>query len=191
MKPSDTNVDEPSAASGSAVDLFIACVRRISQACGILAVVLIALSVLVVCHLVFVRYALRESAIWQHEFVTFGLIAATLVGSPYVLLTRGHVNVDLLPQALGQRGRFALAVVASLFALFFCAVLTVTGVRFWYDAYEGGWTASTVWAPRLWIPYLALPVGMGLMCLQYVADLLALFTGRAPPFGLPPKEPEA
>ena len=58
--------------------------------------------------MVFVRYVLKGSAIWQHEFVTFSLIGATFIGAPYVLLTRGHVNVDLLPLYLGPRGRLAL-----------------------------------------------------------------------------------
>ena len=34
------------------------------------------------------------------------------------------------------------------------------------------------------IPYLAMPVGLGLLVLQYIADLICLVTGRAPPFGL-------
>ena len=37
---------------------------------------------------------------------------------------------------------------------------------------------------RLWIPYLSMPVGLGLLILQYVADVLSLVTGRAPPFGI-------
>jgi len=41
-----------------------------------------------------------------------------------------------------------------------------------------------VWRARLWIPYLAMPTGLGLLVLQYVADLLCLATGRAPPFGI-------
>lgn len=47
--------------------------------------------------MVVVRYVLGTSTIWQNEFVTFAVVAATLFGSPYVLLTKGHVNVDLLP----------------------------------------------------------------------------------------------
>jgi TRAP-type C4-dicarboxylate transport system permease small subunit len=41
-----------------------------------------------------------------------------------------------------------------------------------------------VWRARLWIPYLAMPVGLGLLVLQYFAELICLLTGRTPPFGL-------
>ncbi len=41
--------------------------------------------------MVFVRAVLGQSSIWQTEFVTFSLVAATFIGAPYILLTRGHV----------------------------------------------------------------------------------------------------
>ena len=40
------------------------------------------------------------------------------------------------------------------------------------------------WALPLWIPYLSLPLGIGLLSLQYVADILALLTGQAMPFAM-------
>lgn len=163
---------------------FIDTVRRLSIFCGMIAAAFLLAAVLVVCHLVFVRYALNESAIWQHEFVTFSLIASTFLGSPYLLLNRGHVNVDLLPLYLGRRGRFVMALIASGLSLAFCLVIAWTGYEWWLEAWVKGWHAETVWAPPLWIPYLAMPLGIGLLALQYVADILALLTGRALPFGI-------
>lgn len=153
-----------------------------SEACGLVAVLLLLAAVLVVCHLVFVRYVLVESAIWQHEFVTYSLIGATFIGSPYVLLTRGHVNVDLLPHYLSGPAKFALALLASGLGLAFCLLLAWKGFVFFHEAWATGETGPTVWAPPLWIPRLAMPLGMALMCLQYLADILALVTGRAAPF---------
>ena len=165
---------------------FIATVRRLSQLCGVLSVLLLLAAVFAVCHLVFVRYVLRESAIWQHEFVTFALIAATFIGSPYVLLRRGHVNVDLLPLYLPHRARLVLAFLASGLALTFCVALTYTGAELWLDAWRGGWTTDSIWRLPLWIAYAPIPVGIGLLCLQYIADILCLATGREMPFGLEP-----
>lgn len=171
------------------IDLCLSGVRWISLGCGILAAVLLLAAVAAVCHLVIVRYVLVQSAIWQHEFVTFSLIGTTLLGSPYVLLRRGHVNVDLLPHYVGPRTRFALAVLASLVSLAFCTVLAWTGYGFWHEALARGWHNETVWAPPLWIPYLSMPLGLGLLALQSLADLLALLSGRAPPFGMAPGAP--
>ena len=156
------------------MDLYIQLVSWLSRVAGVVAAIMIAVAVLVVCQLVFMRYALGESTYWQTEFVSYVLIGATFIGSPYVLLTRGHVNVDLLPSYLGKRARFAMALFAASVSLIFCLVIAWTGFTFWYESWSLGWHSDSVWAVRLWIPYLAMPIGMGLMSLQYVADMFKL-----------------
>jgi len=163
---------------------FIAVVARLSRLSGGVSAALIAAAALVVCQMVFLRYVLNESTVWQTEFVTYALIAATFVGSPYLLLTRGHVNIDLLPIYLGRRARFALAIFAAAVSFVFCAIVAWQGALLWHEALAAGWRSETVWGVRMWIPYLAMPVGMGLLSLQYVADILSLATGREPPFGI-------
>ena len=164
------------------VDRFIAAVAWLSRVGGVTAVALLLAAVLVICQMVFVRYVLEASAVWQHEFVTFSLIGATFIGAPYVLLTHGHVYVDLVPLYLGRHARFALALLAASITLLFCAALAGYGFAFWYEAWVNDWHAQTVWRPPLWIPYFAVPLGMGLLALQSLAQILALLTGRAEPF---------
>lgn len=170
------------------MDLFIRAVTLISRICGAVAAGLIAIGVLVVCQMVFVRYVLNENTIWQTDFTTYCLVGATFIGSPYVLLTRGHVNVDVLPHYLGQNGRYYLALVSALMSLAFCAVMTVLTFNFWLEAWNGRWVSDSMWRARLWIPYGTMPIGLGLITLQYVVDLISLVTGRQPPFGLEPRQ---
>jgi TRAP-type C4-dicarboxylate transport system permease small subunit len=56
-------------------------------------VLLLTAGMLVTCQQVFMRYVLNASTVWQTEFVTYSIVAATFLGSPYVLMRRGHVNV--------------------------------------------------------------------------------------------------
>ena len=163
---------------------FVQTVRLVSRLCGYFAAALIALGVVVVCEMVFVRYVLNENTIWQTDFVTYSLVAATFIGSPYVLLTRGHVNVDVLPQYLGRRARFRLALASTLMALAFCIVMVVLTTQYWLQAWNDSWLSNTMWRVRLWIPYASMPVGLGILTLQYVVDLYNLLTGREPPFGI-------
>ena len=149
-----------------------------------MAATLIALGVLVVCEMVFVRYVLNQNTIWQTDFVTWSLVAATFIGSPYLLLTRGHVNVDVLPLHLRPRARWWLALASIVMSLAFCIVLAVLTSRFWLEAWEQRWVSDTMWRARLWIPYSSMPIGLGILVLQYIADLYALVSGRAPPFGI-------
>jgi len=73
-------------------------------------------------------------------------------------------------------------------ALTFCAVIFILCTAYWYEAYSDRWLSNTVWRARLWIPYLSMPVGLGLLILQYVAELLLLVRGRARPFGILDRE---
>lgn len=166
------------------MDYFVRGITQLSKLCGIISAGLIALAVLVVCHMVFVRFILNENTIWQTDFVTYSLVMATFIGSPYLLLSRGHVNVDVVPQYLATRPRFWLAVASALMSLGFCVVMTVLGFQFWLEAWEGNWVSETMWRVRLWIPYSAMPIGLGLLSLQYVASLYDLFIGREIPFGI-------
>jgi TRAP-type C4-dicarboxylate transport system permease small subunit len=171
------------------MEAFIKAVRTVSQACGIFAAGLIALGVLIVCEMVIERAVLQTNTIWQTDFVTNCLIAATFVGSPYVLMTRGHVNVDVLPLHSGPRLRYALALFSILLGMAFVVVLAVLGFNFWHEAWVNNWRSNTVWRVRLWIPYAAMPVGLGLLFVQYVVELIRLVSGREPPFGIKGKAP--
>jgi TRAP-type C4-dicarboxylate transport system permease small subunit len=168
------------------MDRFIKIVRTVSLACGVFAAGLIVLGVFVICEMVFERSVLGTNTIWQGDFVTNCLIAATFIGSPYVLMTRGHVNVDVVPVHSGPRLRYALALFSILLGIAFVLVMTVYAYDFWYQAWTHNWRSNTVWRERLWIPYAAMPIGLVLLALQYLIELISLITGRVPPFGLKP-----
>lgn len=166
------------------MQVYVRAIRFLSQLSGFVAAGLIAAAVVVVCHMVFVRYVLNENTIWQTDFTTYSLIAATFIGSPYVLMTRGHVNVDVLPQHLRSRARWWLGLATALVTLTFSILLAVLAYQFWREAWDNHWLSDTMWRARLWIPYASMPIGLGLLALQAVADLIDLIAGREPPFGI-------
>jgi TRAP-type C4-dicarboxylate transport system permease small subunit len=166
------------------MDRYIRSVRLISQLCGYAAAGLIGLGVIVVCHMVFVRYVLGQNTIWQTDFVTYSLVAATFVGSPFVLMTHGHVNVDIVPLYSGPRLRRWLALFAGMVTLAFAVTLAVLTFEFWKEAWDNKWVSDTIWRARLWIPYACMPIGLGILAMQCIADLLSLMTGREPPFSM-------
>src|ERR1700704_1039011 len=113
------------------MEQFARAVRLISRVCGYFAAALIAVSVVIVCEMVFVRFVLNENTIWQTDFVTYSLVAATFIGSPYLLLSRGHVNVDVLPLYLGARKRYWLALASIVMSLAFCMTMAVLTAALW------------------------------------------------------------
>jgi TRAP-type C4-dicarboxylate transport system permease small subunit len=69
-------------------------------------------------------------------------------------------------------------------AMAFCIVMLVLTAQYWMQAWNGNWLSNTMWRVRLWIPYASMPIGLGILTLQYVVDLYNLVTGREPPFGI-------
>ncbi|MEO1467684.1 MAG: TRAP transporter small permease [Pseudomonadota bacterium] len=171
----------PARHGGNPVLLAIGLVSRLS---GIVAAGLIVAAVGTTCQMIVIRFVLNESTIWQTEAVTYMMIAATMLGLPYVQYLRGHVNVDLLPLALPLGLRKALAILVLGLTMAVTGAMLWHGYGFWHEAWDWGETSNTPWDPPLWVPYLALPVGFGLYLLQLAADLYATLTEVETPFGL-------
>jgi TRAP-type C4-dicarboxylate transport system permease small subunit len=166
------------------MEAYVRVVGFLARAAGVIAAFLIGLAVLVICEMLVERYVLGRTAIWQIDVVTYCIVAATFIGSAYVLMTRGHVNVDILPLHVRGRTRYWLALATGLLGFGFCIVIFALCTEYWYEAYSNRWLSNTVWRARLWIPYLSMPIGLGLLVLQYLAELLLLLRGRARPFGI-------
>ena len=152
--------------------LYVHWVSRASRLAGILSAGLLLSAVLVVCQMIFMRYVLRASTIWQTEYVIYAVVAATFLGSAEVLARRGHVGVDLLPERLGERGGRTLRLLGGIVTLAFLAVLGWSSLIYLEEAIAGGWRTETVWALPLWIPLLPMSVGLVLLALQEIAELL-------------------
>jgi len=163
---------------------FLRLVAALSTVAGWCSAAMIVAAVAITCQMIFIRFALNGSTVWQTEAVIYLAIASTLVGLPYVQHLRGHVNVDLIPLALGPKARYVMALFTLSLSIMMVAIMLWYGFEFWHLAFERNWKSDTVWGVRLWIPYAAMPIGFALFLLQLIADLVAVVTGIDKPSGL-------
>ena len=166
---------------------FLRAVAAISTFAGWCSAAMIVLAVLITCQMIFVRFVLNASTVWQTEMVVYLMIAATLIGLPYVQRLRGHVNVDLIPLSLSKKPRFYLSLVTGVISMIVVGIMLYYGYDYWHLAWTKNWTSDTVWAVRLWIPYFTVPLGFFLLLLQLFADFVAVVIGADTPFGLEEK----
>lgn len=145
-------------------------IHFISLISGVIASIMVIASVLITCEMIFVRFVLNQSTIWQTEAVVYLMTSATLLGLPYVQLLRGHVNVDLVPLLLKPKPRKFLKLISLAFSILIIGILAFYSFELFYTALVKNWKSDTVWGVRMWIPYLALPIGFGLFSLQLIAD---------------------
>lgn len=147
--------------------------KYISTGSAVLAVLMLFLACLVVTEMVYIRYFIGGSTIWETEFVVFSIVASTLLGSPYVLLTKGHVNVDIVPNAVGDK-KWILELISTFCSLVFIGILTIGSWEYFYEALEGNWHSESAWAPPLWIPLLSLVIGMSGLSFQLILNFISL-----------------
>ncbi|SNR51748.1 TRAP transporter small permease [Puniceibacterium sediminis] len=164
-----------------AVPIPVRIIRRVSDLCGVIAALMILLSVFITCQMIFVRLILKQSTFWQTEAVIYLVIAATLLGLSYVQLLRGHVGVDLLPGLMPPGARRVLALFVLIMTLAMAAVMIYYGYDTFHLAWSRNWKSESVWGFPLWIPYLTVPLGFALFFLQLAADLWMTVTGRDNP----------
>lgn len=154
-------------------------VGLVSEVAGWTAAAMILSAVFLTCQMIFIRFVLNASTVWQTEAVIYLMVGATLIGLAFVQKHKGHVNVELLPLWLGPKAGRALSIVTQIAAISVISVCFFYGFEFWHLAYSKGWTSDTVTAVPLSIPYFALPVGLFLMLLQLAADLLDTLQGMS------------
>lgn len=157
-------------------------IGAISTLCGVIAALMIFASVLITCQMIWVRFVMGLSTIWQTEAVIYLMISATLIGLPYVQRLKGHVNVDLVPMLLPRPLRKALALLTLALTIAIIGAMAYYGYEIFHIALTRNWRSDTVWGVPLWIPYLSMPVGFGLFLVQLAADLLATAFGEEAPF---------
>ncbi|MGH6612366.1 MAG: TRAP transporter small permease subunit [Burkholderiaceae bacterium] len=150
---------------------FVRTMDRVSVFCAVVAAVLLAAAALVVTWSVIYR-AMGASTFWEIEFAVFMMVASLFLASPYCLATNGHIGVDLLGHYLPRRGAHVLGVITAVIGLGVCIYLTWRGGILTFEAFERGERTESGWAPYKWPLYLAMPVGLGLTALQYVAELM-------------------
>jgi len=157
---------------------MVSLIERMSIIAGVIASLLIAIAILIVCQMVFIRYVLVGSTAWQTEVVTFSLVAATLLGSAWVMKERGHVAVGLVTEYSPPGARRIMLVLADLVTFAFAAIMFAKGLGVTVEAWHGDWTSDSIYEFPMWIPYSAMPIGFGLLALQSIACMIKVWQGR-------------
>ncbi|MGC3873447.1 TRAP transporter small permease subunit [Halomonas sp. GXIMD04776] len=155
-----------------AIGGYIRLMDTLSGVVALIAGALLLAGVLAVCHMIFMRYVLGQSTIWQTEFTIYSITGAMLLGAPYVLRNGGHVAVTVLPDAMGGWAKKIMYLISALVGLAFCSALAYSGWHYFFEAYGMNWTTGTVWNPPLWPALLPMAIGISLLSLQYVAEIL-------------------
>ncbi len=128
---------------------------------------------------VILRYVFVAPTHWALEVNTFLLAFLTVIPSGAVLRAGGQIRITFLLDRLRPAMRNRLNVLRAGAGLFFCGIMVWKGTEMAYVAWLHNDRMSTSLGTPMFIPYLFLPIGFGLLGLQYL--LLAIKKKKVQP----------
>ena len=114
---------------------------------------------------------------WAQEACIYLFVWMAKFGAAYGVRIGIHVGVDVLVQRLEGTAKKVVTVIAMSGGILFTGILVWIGTDFVYHVYKGGQTSPDL-EIKMWIVYLAVPLGSALMCFRFIQALyLYLTTG--------------
>lgn len=146
----------------------------LSKVLGYLGALAVLASTGILSYEVVLRYLFNRPSIWEIEASVFLLIFAGFIGAAFGLQKKSHISIDLVTIRLGEKARLVVSFITSILCLLFCIAIVYNAWPMWWEAYDLEWYSESLWGPPLWIPYLFLPVGFSVLCLQYVVEIVRI-----------------
>lgn len=101
--------------------------KILNYALKVLAGVSFLAMVALTCWQVFTRYILQNPSSWSEELVSYLFAWMSLLGASIVVGERGHMNIPIVVERMGKKGRKFFAIFAEIVALVFAGVILVYG----------------------------------------------------------------
>lgn len=130
--------------------------------------------VILTCWQVFARYILQHPSSWSEELVSYMFAWMSLFGASIMVGERGHMNIPILVEKLGVRGRRFFAILAELVALGFASVILVYGGLQITNLAMGQMT-SALGLP-IGVFYVVLPISGGINILYTILNIIDIAT---------------
>lgn len=146
---------------------------------GYLSALLIVCSTVAISFEVVARYFFRAPHDWSLELNIFLLIAATFLAAAFTQEGRAHVGIEVLDSVLPPRWNRWRHLLGDVVSAVFCGFIAFYAWRYFAEAWEEGWVTDSTWAPKLWIPYFFMSLGMTTLTVQFFVQIIDDLSGQA------------
>ncbi len=140
-----------------------------------LACVYVGLMMVVIVYYTSARSLSIAYSPYSFTFIEYGFIYVLMLGAPWLVRQRAHVFIELVTASVGSRTRTILSrAVATVSTLVCLALAYYCGLLAWEDY---AWTRYDELRGQLdiprWIVTVALPIGFGLMAVEFLRFVFA------------------
>lgn len=135
----------------------------------------LAVMVVTICYDVVMRYIFKAPTSWSLEVNTFLVLFIALIPAADTLRTDSHLRITFFLDRMGPRAQQVLISLGCVLGCAFAAVMTWKGLDMALQALRYNERMSTSLGTPFVIPYGFIPIGFGLLGLQYAVKLLETF----------------
>ena len=149
--------------------------KLLNHTLNVLAGVSFLAMVALTCWQVFTRYILQNPSSWSEELVSYLFAWLALFGASLVVGERGHMNIPIVVERMGEKGRKFFAIFAELVALAFSGVILVYG-GIQITSLAMGQMTSSLGLP-IGVFYIILPLSGVLNIVYTILNIVDIATG--------------
>lgn len=131
--------------------------------------------VILTCWQVFTRYILKNPSSWSEEMVSYLFAWMSLFGASIVVGERGHMNIPIVVERMGQKGRMFFSIFAEIIALLFAGIILLYGGIQITNLAMGQMT-SALGVP-IGIFYVVLPISGALNIIYTILNIIDILQG--------------
>lgn len=121
---------------------------------------------------VFLRYMFNAPTVWTNELTQMLFGVYMVLSGGYILVHRGHVNVDIFYSKLSVKAQAVVDIFTSLLFFMFVMAFGWFGYEMAMESVATWETSFSAWNPPIWPIKVAIPIGAGLLLLQGIVKLL-------------------
>jgi len=119
------------------------------------------------------RYIFNAPTVWGHELATMFFGALSILAGSYTLRHRQHVCSDVIYRLMPSRAQAFCDLIVFALGILVLSVFFKMSVEFAYRSWQiGEYSNSSIWRPLVWPIKTTIPVAVGFLILQCVAELV-------------------
>ena len=127
------------------------------------------------------RYVFNSPLMWVDEYVTYFMVAVSLLGANYVLKENGHITVDFITRLLRPKVQAWLRAITDIVSILVLIVVLIQVTRLTAMSIEAGTVTVTVLHTRIGFVQLMMPIGFGLLLIEFLRQTVLSFKSAISP----------
>jgi TRAP-type C4-dicarboxylate transport system permease small subunit len=164
--------------------MFLRSMQAVSRVLGWIEDALCAAALgsvaVIICGQVVSRYVFNYTPSWSEELSRYLVVWTIFIGTAVGVRKNIHIGVDAFIRLAPRWMKLTLEVLLNLIGAVVSGVLIWLSVLFIQDTIEYEQLSPAMQIP-MWLPYLAMPVGLSFGVVHFLHDIVKLFaTGEEP-----------